>query len=195
MDFAELDSRALTVCEAVVAQVTPAQYELATPCSAWNLEQLLAHMIGQNHGFAEAALGERTDRSVFDPIPPGTDPGAVFAASADEIRSAFKGGSEREFLLPEVRPYPIPGELAMSFHLVDSVVHAWDVAAALGVPVTFDDDLLDAAVQVAENVPDGDNRDRVGASFQHRLAKPGDGSGLAHVLALLGRTPGWPAAR
>jgi hypothetical protein len=41
--------------------------------------------------------------------------------------------------MPEIRPgYGFPATLAIGFHLVDSVVHAWDVARAIGETVTPD---------------------------------------------------------
>ncbi|MGC0419436.1 TIGR03086 family metal-binding protein [Embleya sp. AB8] len=196
-DLAELDRRALHVAQKVVDRVTVDQLSLPTPCSAWDLGQLLAHMTGQNHGFAAAARGERTDSSAWVDRPVGAEPGKVFAASAAEIVAAFAdaGALEREWWLPEVRGgQSFPGAEAMGFHFVDYVVHAWDVAAAIGVTVEFDADLLTAVLPIAEAVPGGTARTRPGASFAPALSldRPDEPATLDQVLRVLGRSPNWP---
>ncbi|MFJ2738629.1 hypothetical protein ACIO3O_03075 [Streptomyces sp. NPDC087440] len=79
----------------------------------------------------------------------------------------------------------------MGFHLVDYVVHAWDVARSLGVGVEFGDEVLGAALAVARKVPEGDARTAPGAAFAPRVAyASAGGTALGEILALLGRDPG-----
>ena len=195
-DLRVLHRRALQVAVDAVNRVRPDQLGLPTPCSAWNLGRLLAHMTGQNHGFAAAARGESSDRSVFDDRPVGDDPGGVHAASAADLVAAFaeEGGLARGFWLPEIRDgQTFPGRTAVGFHLVDSVAHAWDVARSIGETVSFDDEVLAAALAVSEQVPDGANREAPGASFKHGLAIDAGAPTLDRILALLGRSPDWKA--
>lgn len=195
-DIRELHRRALTAAQSVVDQVDPDRLDLPTPCSAWTLRRLLAHMTGQNHGFAASARGESEDLSIWDDREVGTDPAGVFAASAADVIAAFAedGALERTLWLPEIHPrFRFPAAQAIGFQFIDSVVHAWDVAASIGVPVVFDQELLDAALPIAEFVPDGENRQAPGASFRPRLATDADGPALGRVLALLGRSPDWSA--
>ena len=103
-DVRPLDRQALEVTATIVDQVRPDQLDLPTPCGAWRLRQLLAHMIGQNHGFADAADGRRTDLGDWADRPFGDDPAGPFRASASRVTDAFAqhGLLEREFWLPEV---------------------------------------------------------------------------------------------
>jgi uncharacterized protein (TIGR03086 family) len=198
-DIRVLDRRALKITEAIVDRVDAGGLDRPTPCSEWDLGQLLAHMTGQNHGFAAAARAaaaqsEVTGISDWADRPVGDDPSGVFAASAAEVTAAFalEGVLERELWLPEVRGGQMfPAHQAIGFHFVDYVVHGWDVAASIGVPVEFDVDLLEAVLPIAEQVPGGASRTRVGAPFQLGLDEPADGL-LDRILLMLGRSPHWP---
>ena len=70
------------------------------------------------------------------------------------------------------------------------MVHSWDVARTLGLPVRFDPALLDAALTVAQAVPGGAARLAPGAAFAPAVSWQ-DGSPLDRIIALLGRDPGW----
>jgi len=103
------------------------------------------------------------------------------------------GVLDRDFALPEINPQlRFPAEQAIGFHLVDYVVHGWDVARALGLRYDLEPAVLAAALPIARSVPDGQNRRRPGASFAPRVAVTRGGL-LDQIVALLGRRPGWPA--
>ncbi|MET7302264.1 maleylpyruvate isomerase N-terminal domain-containing protein [Embleya sp. NPDC005575] len=102
IDLPRLDQRALRIAETIVDRVTIDQLALPTPCSAWNLGRLPAHMTGRNHGFAAAARGEITDASDWADRPVGAELGKVFAASAEAVAVAFA----EDGVLDRVRPGP-----------------------------------------------------------------------------------------
>ncbi|MFE6976379.1 TIGR03086 family metal-binding protein [Streptomyces sp. NPDC057682] len=194
-DIRELDARALKITESLVHQVNAGMLDRPTPCGEWTLRQLLAHMTGQNFGFAAAARGETRDRGVWDDRPVDDDPAGTFAASAAEVTAAFaeEGVLERSFWLPEIRGGQMfPARQAIGFHFLDYVVHGWDVAASIGVRAEFDAELLDAVLPIAEQVPAGDAREREDAQFGP-VREAGDTTDrLGRILTLLGRSPGWP---
>src|SRR5207237_8475168 len=95
---------------------------------------------------------------------------------------AEEGILDRKFWRPPIRgggQFPAP--LGMSFHCVDYVVHAWDVAAAIGVPVAFDEDLLQSALRMAEMVPNGPERRDPGAAFRPARMPPEGASTLDRI--------------
>ncbi|MEV0091063.1 TIGR03086 family metal-binding protein [Streptomyces sp. NPDC050738] len=193
-DLIALHRRVMETTTEVVATVRPDQLALPTPCGEWNLSRLLAHMTGQNHGFAAVARGERSDASVFADRPVDEDPPAGFAASAADVLAAFgePGVLERDFWLPEVRDgITLPGRIAVGFHFIDYVVHGWDVAVSVGAPITFDEEVLAAGIPIAEAVPDDASRKAPGASFAPGLDNAPGAKAFDRILTLLGRDPRW----
>lgn len=192
----ELHRRAMWRSVAIVGQVDDDQWQLPTPCSQWTLRQLVEHMTSENYGFAAAAEGETADRTPWFYQPRGDDLRLDYARSAERVVDAFgaDGVPDREFWLPlltESRRFP--ARQAISFHLLDYVVHAWDVAAALGRPAAADDDLVAAALQITDReVPDTPRRQQPGAPFRPPLPIPAQASPHDRLLALLGRSPTWP---
>jgi uncharacterized protein (TIGR03086 family) len=196
-DIRDLDRRAVEGSAAAARQVIAEQLGARTPCGDWTVLELLEHMAVQHHGFAAAARGHGADASIWPPVPLGDDPVAAYLAACADVVTAFAedGVLERSFELPEISTaITFPAAQAMSFHFVDYVVHGWDLAAAIGAPYAPDDDVLDAALEVAGRVPVGDARLAPGAAFAPVLEDQGSAT-LDRILLLLGRSPGWPAAR
>lgn len=194
----DLDARAVRESARLVARVTEADLALPTPCADWTLHGLLRHMIAQHYGFAAAAGGDGDlARWRPRPLPLGADLVAAYNAATERVLDAFAGDGvlDREFPLPEIaRDLKFPAARAISFHFVDYVVHSWDVAQTLGLPVRFETELLDAALRVARAVPGGDARLEPGAAFAPEVASAAD-SGLDKIVATLGRSPDWGRGR
>jgi uncharacterized protein (TIGR03086 family) len=192
IDLRLLHHRALKLATVTVDRVTAADATRSTPCPPWDLHTLLAHMIGQNHGFAAAVAGPGdAPLEAFAPRPPAADPAAEWAASAEALTRAFAGADlERPVLLPEITAeFPFPAWTVIGFHLLDTVVHGWDVATALELEYEPDDELVDATLRVAQFVPTGPAREQPGASFAPVLSIAADAAPWPRILALLGRAP------
>lgn len=191
------DERAVRATMAVVTRISPADWSAPTPCAEWNLADLLAHMTAQHRGFAAAIAGRGADPGVWRPLPLGDDPVQAYAEAGEAVIAAFAApcALDREILLPEISPQPFPGRVVLGFHLVDYVVHGWDVARSIGAPYELPDDVLAAALPIAAVVPDGEIRLGPGAAFAPRLPDLGGvpldriHAPLDRILALLGRNP------
>ncbi|MEU6232283.1 TIGR03086 family metal-binding protein [Kitasatospora sp. NPDC047058] len=203
----ELHTRALELAAGVIGTVQPEQLVLPTPCSGWDLRRLLEHMVGQQRGFAAAARGAAPDPALFRDVPVHGDPAGAFRRSAEELTAAFTsasaGAAEPRLRLPEIRDgEPFRLRHAIGFQLLDTLVHTWDVAAALGVPagtaaaVDRDEPLAAALLDAAGLVPAGPADRAPGRAFRERH-EAADGAGpFDRALALLGRDPAWaPPAR
>ncbi|MEU0393634.1 TIGR03086 family metal-binding protein [Streptomyces sp. NPDC006208] len=196
-DFARLrrlDAQAVRDSVNLIRRTTPGDLLRPTPCSAWTLAELLAHMTAQHHGFAAAALGHGQDLSHWSARPLGEDPVTQYSDAAESVIAAFATleSPDREFTLPEItRARTFPAALALGFHLIDYVVHSWDVARALGITYAPSPELLQAALPIARAVPDGDSRLAPGSAFGPGLAADDDAGTLEKILAALGRSPEW----
>ncbi|MEU6250395.1 TIGR03086 family metal-binding protein [Glycomyces sp. NPDC047010] len=169
--------------------------DLPTPCTGWDLERLVAHMTGQNLGFAAAARGDGFEVRTWAEMP--STP-AAFRASAAEVLEAFasEGAAGRNWsiLAGADQEIQVPGETAMGFHFIDYVVHAWDVGVSLGRPPVFAQPLLDAVLPLVLSVPaTGPARTGPYAPFAPAVTAAADASTMEELLAYLGRDPKWKA--
>ncbi|MDY0810989.1 TIGR03086 family metal-binding protein [Kitasatospora purpeofusca] len=205
MRILELHTRALELAGAVVDTVQPEQLVLATPCAGRPLRWLLEHVVGQHRGFAAAALGAGADRAHWRDVPVHGDPAGAFRQSAERLTAAFAtAGAAAEpapLYLPEIGDGgPFPLDRAIGFQLLDTLVHAWDVAAALGSParlvaaVEAEPPLVGALLTAAGAVPATAPDRGPGRAFAAVRTVPAGTGPFDRALALLGRDPSWPAA-
>jgi uncharacterized protein (TIGR03086 family) len=197
----ELHRRAVAGIRPVLDGIDPADLGRPTPCAGWDLRALLEHMAGQDQGFAAATRaardGGQVDVAEFAPRPLGPSPAGTLAAGLDGVVAAFAAGADDPVLLPEfgVRlPLPVVAQM----HLSDTLVHGWDVAAALGVQdgyvTQLDAEVVAAALAMSEQIPDDASREAPGAAFGHALPAPDGADPWIRVLTLLGRDPAWRSA-
>jgi uncharacterized protein (TIGR03086 family) len=190
------DRAAVLATVDLVETVQPDDLAGPTPCGSWTLADLIAHMTGQQLGFAAAAAGGGTELAEWVPVR-ASEPVQSYRQSCTEVLTAFAaaGVAERDFALPEIRDgQGFPAAMAIGFHLLDNVVHAWDVAASLGVELRVSAELIDSAVRIARQVPDGPERLAPGAAFAPGLSTDRADGPLQTMLLLLGRQPDWQPA-
>ena len=194
MDIVALDRIAVREATRVVDLVQDNDWTRDTPCAGWTLRRLVTHMTAQHHGFAAAAHGAGEDPAHWREPEHLEDPAGAHRAPATEVLDAFaeQDATGRMFAVPELGG-SFPGQLAIGFHFIDYVVHAWDVAAALGTDLQLPDAVLGAALMVARRIPTDPDFRAPGAPFGPALAVPEGADPLQETLLLLGRTPGqWP---
>lgn len=182
--------RALGAAGEMLAHVQPGDLARPTPCTDWDLQALLTHMIGQNDGFATAATTGDAPRSAYvHRAVPHRDLEMEWGRSADRILTAFANVRlDDEVRLVEIDPKAtFPMAAAVSMQLLDTVIHTWDAASALGRPCRPDHELIDIVSALAKRVPGGTSRTRPGAAFAPAIATANEGDPWLETLALLGR--------
>ncbi|GIE77313.1 TIGR03086 family protein [Actinoplanes philippinensis] len=190
-DFAELlelDRRAVALSVELIAPITPDDLSRPTPCAGWDLATLIAHMTAQHRGFAAAADGHGADPEPWQPVP-AADPVAAYRSAAAEVLAAFPAAGNTAFTMPELGSRTVPATMAVGFHLVDYVVHAWDVATARGVAFDPAPELVAACLPIALAVPDDDQRLAPGAPFGPAVPAGEAATPLDRLLTALGRDP------
>lgn len=190
IDYRAQHAEALHDLDGIVSWIGPADLARPTPCRGWDLRRLLAHLAGQHHGFAvavtaatDATLADFADRPIVgDEWRAGTWAPSVAALSA----AVASADLERTTVIPEFSPtHRFPVAAAISFHLVDTVAHSWDVAETLGVEYRPSDPLVAAFLVESRRVPAGDARTSPGAAFGPVV--PALGDPWCEALGLLGR--------
>ncbi len=188
-DLRSQHRRALARAGETVAHVHAGDLERATPCAGWDLRALLSHMVGQNDGFATAVTAGDAARSAYT-RPPVTvsDLASQWHRSADRVLAAFAHADpDDDVLLIEISPdRTVPTGAAVGMHLLDTVIHTWDVERSLGNPYRPDDELLTTVAAGARRVPAGASRSSPGAAFAPAVITDQTDPWL-ETLALLGR--------
>ncbi|GAA1631278.1 TIGR03086 family metal-binding protein [Kribbella alba] len=191
MDIRDLDRRAGGVLGEVVMQVRPEQLWFPTPCPDWTVRGLLRHIVSENEGFAAAATDGSAPVQTWTGGRLGDNPAGAYRSSNVRIADAFADGGALDRLM-EVREFgTFPRRIALTFHQLDCVVHAWDLAKAIDIPYEPPADMVEAALTLARRIPDTDAARGPGAAFERGVKVPGDASELHVLLGLLGRNPDW----
>jgi len=193
VDILEFDRRALSNANRIVARVTDDQLEAPTPCADWDVRALLVHMAGNNNGWADAAEGKPPNAAVWAGADLGVDPVAEYGKSADRVAAAFaaEGILERMFEVHGFGSFPAPTAIGM--HVIDYLVHGWDVAVAIGAGPGLDPELCAAVLRIGARWPrDAASIWGPGAPFGYRVAVSSDAPPDHRMLGFLGRSPSWP---
>lgn len=182
--------RLCNITDRVISSVQPSQLRDPTPCSEWTVEQLVKHIVGSTDFFAEAAEhGAVTEDRQW----PGYSP--------SELLPAYRQQSSRliaAFSAPDVMDRPMraaagPATAYFCIEIAESeqLVHAWDLAVAIG--HSFDDDVSDIAEALLASP------EYVGVNTEVRLNSPpplgpeqttdASATALERLVAFLGRDP------
>lgn len=186
-DLRHLHRRSLEIATDFVDVVGSTDLHRATPCAGWDLAALLEHMIGQNHGFADAIAGIDVTVESFAPRTFDDAGDAWKVSAATLVGAVVSAPSDASILLPEIHPERRFGlDTVVAFHHLDTVVHTWDVATALDLAWRPTPQAAAETLAAARLIPDGEARLAPGAAFAP--AGPADsGDAWIDALALVGR--------
>ena len=149
MDAPDLHQRALEETSRLARDIRVDQLDVATPCEGWTVRQLLGHMTGGNVRWIRMAAGEDVQLGVPDAAI--DDPGE-YIRSAKALDDAWRkpGLLQRTFH----RGRDVTGDWLLRQHIVETVVHGWDLARAIGGEPRFPEDVVAAAMEFATtNMP------------------------------------------
>jgi uncharacterized protein (TIGR03086 family) len=191
MDIRDVDRRAGAVLGEVVMQVRPEHLWFPTPCPDWTVRGLLRHIVSANEGFAAAAINGSAPAQTWTAGRLGDNPAGAYRRSNARVADAFADGGALDRLV-EVRGFgSFPRRVALTFHQLFCVVHAWDLARAIDVPYQPPPDMVEMALGVARRIPDTNSARGPGMAFDRSVKVPGDASDFDQLLGILGRNPGW----
>jgi uncharacterized protein (TIGR03086 family) len=186
MSVADLHRRACELFDRHVGQIRPDQWELPTPCAGWDVRALVRHILVEElwtpplmAGKTIAEVGDRFDGDVL-----GDDPVAAHDEAAQAAIDAVsaEGALERTVHLSFG---DVPGEEYARQLLIDHLVHAWDLARAIGTDERLDPELVAAA---AEWFRDREELYRGAGLIGPRAPIPDDADPQTALLAGFGRS-------
>ena len=147
--MAELHRRACEQVSTRVDLIRDDQWELPTPCTEWNVHDLLGHLVSGTSwvaplvgGLTVPEVGDRLDGDLL-----GDDPrGAWRRAAADAVRACEEEGALERTV--HLSAGDTPAVDYVGERILDLVMHAWDLARAVGGDESLDPELVEVARKV-----------------------------------------------
>src|SRR5580704_12636345 len=187
-DPRELHQRAMAQTETVVAAVEPDQLTLPTPCTEFDVRELLSHMVGGLNRIA--IMGEGGDALAVAPRADGVpDDGwlTAYRTASSRARAAWADDATLDALI-EVPWGKVPGRIALSGYVQEILTHGWDLARATGKPTELDPELASWVLAVARQILPPEPRGGE-IPFDPPVPVPPDAGPYARLAAWLGRQP------
>ena len=152
---AELYSRCADVFAAVVDQIGRDQLSRPTPCAAWDVRDVVNHVVGEALWVPQLLTGhtidEVGDRFAGDLL--GHDPAGSWRAADLAVRAAATTADESRPIGLSYGTVPA-GEYVRQV-AVDHLVHAWDVAQGIGFAVDTPAEVVTAVSLWFDGAEDG----------------------------------------
>lgn len=181
----EFYRRSVATFDASMRAVGPADWDKPTPCTEWDVRALVAHVVDEDL-WVPPLLDGKTIAEVGDSLsgdPLGDDPRASWDKARQEGVAASEGAD------PQATVHVSFGDITAEEYLkqvaTDHVIHAWDLAQAVGASVDFDNDAVEAAYLYLE--PNAELWRQAGA-FGPAAPVPDGADRLTELVALTGRS-------
>ncbi len=181
--------RAVEDARAVVSAVRSEDMTRPTPCTEWDVRLLIAHMVGVCQAFTTALRGGTMDAAVArgGATFAGDDSIAAYEWAADEVMREWEapGALEKTLRLPLG---PTPASLGIKVFTADQLIHAWDLARAIGRPYGIDEALAAQTLEMMQGLLKPEMRGPSGG-FDQAQPVPDDAPIQDRLLAFAGRRP------
>jgi uncharacterized protein (TIGR03086 family) len=157
-----------------------------TPCADWDVRALVNHLVNENLWTLPLFEGKTIEEvgDVFDGDLLGADPAGSWEASAAPAVTVVSadGAMDRTVHLSF-------GDFEGRFYawqlFFDFLIHAWDLARAIGADERLDPELVDAAAAWFANM---ESVYRQGGAIGERAEIPQDADAQTRLLAMTGRS-------
>ncbi|MDT5209005.1 MAG: hypothetical protein QOF67_1420 [Mycobacterium sp.] len=166
-------------------------WEKATPCTEWNVRQLVNHVVGLQHRVARLVCGGSRDEYVAtredDWI--GVDHTTAWHVGVRALDAAITNA--RSLDIPVAYRLPMSARGVIGLTAFDTAVHTWDVSRAIGFDEQLDDGLVEFALGFMDWIRSEPQLMVLFDSPKGHLEKA---SAQARLLQLAGRDPSRPPA-
>lgn len=119
------------------------QWHLPTPCTDWDVRQLVGHVVAGSAMAATILRGASRNEAIavlgVDEL--GADPSSDYRRLLDEQAAAFESVPSLDVVC-EHPAGDMTARQLLDFRVADLVLHSWDIAVACGLDRHLDDDLV-----------------------------------------------------
>jgi uncharacterized protein (TIGR03086 family) len=178
---------AIAQAQPIVSGASPDDYHLPTPCTEWNVRQLINHMISALVMFRDVGLHGSVDPAALEQDLIAGDGAGSFAAMGAAALEAWssQGRIDGTAALPFGE---FPAQFALQLPAMDMVVHGWDLATATRQQVAWDRELV--AETLAFSLATFTTPEFRGVDFAPAQEVAQDADDMSRLVAFLGRHPG-----
>jgi uncharacterized protein (TIGR03086 family) len=167
--------------------ITASDWQKATPCTEWNVQQLVNHVVGLNHRVARLVSGGSRDEYVAsredDWI--GNDHIAAWHEGVRALDEAITNAPSLDN--PVDYRIPMSARDVIGLTAFDIAVHTWDVSRAIGFDERLDGALVEYALGFMEWIRSQPLLEALFRSPREHL--PEGASAQCRLLRLAGREP------
>lgn len=156
-----------------------------TPCDDFSVEDLGRHVVHVADRLNQLGQGSAWDELPQTDDTEAADFSSVFAARSKEVVTTWSE-PEAYAAIREVPWGAVPGAGCLVVYVPEFVTHSWDLAAAIGVDLNLDDEIVRAAFETSAFLPE-DARGGPDAPFGPRVHVADDAPLLLQVAGAMGR--------
>ena len=131
--------------ERLCASIRDPQWSLPTPCTEWNLEHLVDHVIGGNRFTLGILAGESADAAMAQTVTSFKERHEPRAAALESINEQLLAFNEPGVL--DQTCHHVAGESTgrevLRIRLHELFIHTWDIAQALDPPASIRDEFVE----------------------------------------------------
>ena len=184
----ELHRRAGELLARTVDRVRSEQWTDPTPCTEWDVRDLVHHIAWSNLWVAPLVDGRSLRRVAQDLEADvlGQDPVGVCLRSIEQASGAFERAGDD--LPVQLSRGPTPAWIYAAERMNDLTVHDWDVGRAIGVDVELDAECMEAALDYYRPL---EPRLRPAGELGPTVEVPEDAGLQTRYLAFFGRRADW----
>ena len=151
-------AKAAALAGSVIEQVRPEQFQGPTPCTEFDVQALLAHLVGVARRVGVVGRGRDPlgPEMIVEGVP-DDGWGAAWEAAAQDAEAAWRDDAvlDRDAVLPWAT---MPGRAALAIYVAEVTLHTWDLAVATHQQPAWDDQVVGAALATMQRALPADYR-------------------------------------
>jgi uncharacterized protein (TIGR03086 family) len=185
-DTSKILIRAVEQTGRIISGMGVGQLSLSTPCTEWNVRDVVNHLISSLHMFSQGAMGAKFNLEEFGVDRVKYDAAVSYAQEAAKLKIALgrAGVMDQEWDLAFGSP---EGSLAVDIAIIEFVAHGWDIARATNSKVELDPELAEVALANARMLTTQFGRQE--GVFADELPPPEGADAYQRLAAFVGRDP------
>lgn len=188
MNAVEAFSETQDLLHRFLCDLNTKDYANSTPCSEWNVQALLNHIVSElkwmpqlMHGKTIAEVGDKFEGDLI-----GEEPHKVWEQASDEVIEALDGADLAKAV--HLSYGDKSGEYYLNEMTIDQAIHCWDLAVALVEDYEIPEHVAQHCYELLKPVAE---EWRQAGSLGPSVEEKVDMNWSEKLLALSGRNPAW----